>query len=507
MRRPSRVDVVGVAVLATALAVLWGRAATLAFWADEAISTGVASHSLTSIPGHVVEESAPPLYYLVLHVWMSVVGSSDSAVHLLSLLFAVATVPAAMWAGWSLFGRRAGWIAAVLVAICPFPALYSGEARMYTLALLLAVPTVAGFVHAFVYRRRRHLAVFAVSLTLLLYTHNWGLLVAGAAGLLLVPLLVVDGDKRRFVVDAALAFGAVGLAYTPWVPSLLDQVRAGLQPWGVKATPTIVREDVINNILGGRDVFLLLALGAALGLVGVVQGRRWSGDAVALAVLAALSVIVLAVGWRASVWSGRYLAVVVAPVLLLVAVGIARGGQAALAALAVAVVLNAPLGAKGPDHYKSNARAVGAAASPLLRPGDLVVVADPHLLPVAARYLPPGLRYATAWGPVADPDLVEWRDFLDRMAAADPAVTLPSLIAALPAGGRVAVFCPPVGGDAAVAASPGPVPSDFGGLRVRRCRDTLRTVLAMPELREVARFDAPDGVLLTALDGRVLAKG
>src|ERR1700680_3691459 len=46
------------------------------FWMDEAISTGIASHSLSAIPGILRHDGSPPLFYLLLHVWMSIFGDS-----------------------------------------------------------------------------------------------------------------------------------------------------------------------------------------------------------------------------------------------------------------------------------------------------------------------------------------------------------------------------------------------------------------------------------------------
>src|SRR6059058_735508 len=78
------------------------------FWMDEAITTGISSHSLSAIPGLLRHDGSPPLFYLLLHFWMTAFGGSESATHALSLLFGLLTIPAGMWAGWSLFGRRAG---------------------------------------------------------------------------------------------------------------------------------------------------------------------------------------------------------------------------------------------------------------------------------------------------------------------------------------------------------------------------------------------------------------
>ena len=65
---------------------------------DEALSTGIASHSLSAIPGVLRHDGSPPLYYMLLHVWMSVFGPSETATHSLSLVSALLTHP----------GRHAG---------------------------------------------------------------------------------------------------------------------------------------------------------------------------------------------------------------------------------------------------------------------------------------------------------------------------------------------------------------------------------------------------------------
>ncbi|WP_457817390.1 hypothetical protein, partial [Staphylococcus aureus] len=85
----------------------------------EALSVGISSHSLTDIPTVLRHDGSPPLFYLLLHVWMSVFGSSETATHAMSLLFGTLCVPAAAWVGWSQWGQRAGLIAAVVFALNP----------------------------------------------------------------------------------------------------------------------------------------------------------------------------------------------------------------------------------------------------------------------------------------------------------------------------------------------------------------------------------------------------
>src|ERR1700744_2449632 len=40
------------------------------FWEDEAITTGIASHSLSAIPGIMRHDGSPPLFYMLLHFWV-----------------------------------------------------------------------------------------------------------------------------------------------------------------------------------------------------------------------------------------------------------------------------------------------------------------------------------------------------------------------------------------------------------------------------------------------------
>ncbi len=68
------------------------------FWMDEAITTGIAQHPLTAIPGILRHDGSPPLFYLLLHVWIQIFGSSEAATRSLPLVFGLLCIPAGMWA-------------------------------------------------------------------------------------------------------------------------------------------------------------------------------------------------------------------------------------------------------------------------------------------------------------------------------------------------------------------------------------------------------------------------
>ena len=304
-------DLVVLAGLVVLLAFLWGRGRHVWYWLDEGISVGISSHSLGEIPQLLRQDGAPPLYYFLLYGWMKLFGSSEAATHLLSLLFALASVPVAFWAGSSLFGRRAGWMAVALVAVNPFVANFANETRMYTLVVLLGLVATACLLHGFVFRRRRYLPAFSVSFALLLYTHNWALLYGLGAAVAVVACVALDrdpGDRRRALVDALLAFGAAGLLYLPWLPSLLYQIGHTGAPFSKRPTLEKVREDLIS-LFGEAEAVVALGLGSGAAFLAMFQRRPWARRAVAVLAAASLVAVVVGAGWLTSrdesIWVSR----------------------------------------------------------------------------------------------------------------------------------------------------------------------------------------------------------
>ena len=83
---PRASTVVALLVLMLGSLYLRTRGLHVHLWVDEGLSVGIARHPLSKIPHLLREDGSPPLYYMLLHVWMSVFGSSESAVHALSLI-------------------------------------------------------------------------------------------------------------------------------------------------------------------------------------------------------------------------------------------------------------------------------------------------------------------------------------------------------------------------------------------------------------------------------------
>jgi MFS family permease len=410
------------------------------FWMDEAITTGISSHSLSAIPGILRHDGNPPLYYMLLHVWIQIFGASESATHALSLLFGLLTIPVGFWAGWSLFGRRAGIMAAVLLAFSAFLTQYAQETRMYELMGLLGLFATAGFLHGFVFGRRKYLIMFSIALALMLYTQSWGVFFWLGSAIALIPVYLRSDDRRGLLRDAAMSFIGAGILYLPWLPNFLYQAKHTAAPWD--SSPHFgAPVQLSRNLLGGDRVSIALLLAATIGVAELfTRAHRRTREATVMWTLIAIPVATLALAWVASqitpAWVPRYFAPVLGAIVLLAAFGCARSGVVGIVAIVFSVIFLINPASYTPA-YKSDVRDISGEMTPRLHPGDLVVSAQPEQTTLAWYYMPPDLRYASTLGPVSDPSYMDWIDALKRLQHANPQATLGPLLASLKPGQQI----------------------------------------------------------------------
>jgi mannosyltransferase len=437
-RLPRRLTTAGILLVLVAIsAVLRTRALHGQLWFEEAIATGVAHHSLGALPGVLRQSGSAPLYYALLHVWIDVFGIGQTATHALSLIIGLLTIPIAMWAGWSIAGRRAGLFAAILFAFSSFMTRYAQETQPYELLVLLGLLATMGFVHGFVFRRRRWVWLFGAALALMLYTQGAALLYwFGAAVAVVVVRRAAPADARRGILrDALLCFGAALIVYLPWLPTTVSEIAHDTAPFHYAP---MLGFTVPSQLLGSERVDVTLLIAVLAGVVPLAAAaRRRSPEAVAMwsliAIVAGALVLGRGAGFIASVWAWRYFAPILAPLLLFAALGSARARVVGVAAMIFCVAFLANPASFAPS-YKSDMQDVAAEMSPLLHRGDIVVVAQPEQTPLAWYYLPSGLRFATTTGAVADPSYMRWSGAIGRLQEAAPRSVLAPLVASLKPG-------------------------------------------------------------------------
>ncbi len=438
--------VAGLGALVVLSAVLRTDHMGIGYWIDEGLSVGIADRPLFDIPGILRLDGSPPLYYMMLHLWLALVGSDgESSTRALSLTCALLTVPVAFLGVRMLYGTRAGWVAAALAALNPFLTLYAQETRMYALVMLLGTIATLAFLAGFVHRRRSALPVFGLALAAMMYSHNWSLFFASATGLAWLVLLAIEPreSRRGLLIEGAITFAAILAVYAPWVPTLLFQAEHTGAPWSKR--PGLDQLGEVPERLLGEVAYVALLLAGGAGLAAVLKRRRSDPEARAAIALIIVAAGTIVIAWGASqaspAWAPRYLSVGVAPLLLLCALGLARAGRLGLVGLAIVALMWSGTTTRS---EKSNVRSVAASLAPSVRPGDLVISTWPEQIPVLAHYLPDGLRWATVWGEVDDLGVTDWRDGVTRLRQTSAPLHLRPLLDALPPGRRLVLIQPTI---------------------------------------------------------------
>ena len=174
------------------------RLGTKSLWLDEAVS---ANHARLGLGGlwTVITSHDPNmgLYYVLLHFWTRVFGYSEAAVRSMTVVLAGFAVPVMYLLGRRLFGRSAGIVAALLLAVAPFFVQYEQTARSYALVVLLVLLSSYFFVAELEKPSRATLVAYVLASVLAVYAHYF------AAFVLVVQALTLIAVRRRGAVTAA----------------------------------------------------------------------------------------------------------------------------------------------------------------------------------------------------------------------------------------------------------------------------------------------------------------
>jgi hypothetical protein len=336
-------------------------------------------------------EATPFAYYVTAWIWGSVFGLGEVGLRSLSALAGTATIPVAYGAGAVLVSRRAGLVAAALVAVNPFLVWYSQEARSYALLALLAAATVLAFGLA-LRGAWKWLAAWAALSALAIATHYFAVFIVAAEATWLFARL----RPRAPVVAASLVPAATLLAHVPLVLAQRDNAEA------VAGSSLASRIAGIPKNLAVGYSFPAEALGSALAAVLLVIGvalldrlapyeRRGALVAGSLAVVVIVTPVVLAAA-GADYLLARNAIVAVVPAAVCVGAGFATGRLGAAAATVLCVLSSAIALAPALDtsYGRTDWR---AAAEPLASTdGPRAIVVTPFMSRTLWRPYLPGLR-------------------------------------------------------------------------------------------------------------------
>lgn len=385
-------------IIALAVALRFFHLTEDSFWFDEGVSIRIGRLDLLELGRASAKDTHPPLYYLLLHVWMGIFGDSELAIRSLAAVIGVLIVPVVFLLGRALAGVGVGLAAALFCAVSPLQIEFSQEARNYSLLCLLAGLSFLALL-AVIDRPSRRASIAYVVLTAgLLYTHVWALfvLLAQAAFLLCLVFRTTDGApaRRRELWRYAKLQGLALLLFSPWwyvvAKHTKDEVEGQGQIGWISRPSQSSLADTLLAYAGSRTGLVITAVIAALA-VAVVRKRlltRSTGLLVAWLAIPILVPFVLSFGPQAF-YQIKYTIASSLAYFLLVAVLCLVFSQRVVR-LAAVVAVTIPLVAGTVDYFRTNQKEDWRDAAAFVErnalPGDLVVFDVPYLQENAWNY-------------------------------------------------------------------------------------------------------------------------
>ncbi len=244
-------------------------------------------------PGRVIRaallsDTSPPLYYLLLSGWTRVAGTGDFALHLFSVVWALATMPLIWLLARRLAGPREALVACILFALAPLSLYYSVEARMYSMLWFVSALTAWLTLRLHDRGEPTVLAFWVLASAAGLLTHYF--YVFGWAACVLWLVLRPGRCPRLWLVGAVV--GALLL----------------VGPWYRLVPESLARWRVTGHWLDGRPPLRkLLTAPLALGW-SFLSGRGVWGGSKAVESVGSVLMLVLGLAWvrreRAAIISG-----------------------------------------------------------------------------------------------------------------------------------------------------------------------------------------------------------
>lgn len=188
---------------------------------DESSTYFIAHRPLVDILDHVRARAweNPPVYYLLIHGWMALAGTSEFSLRLFSVSVALIGLTLTGWLARLAMGRSAGvacLLPAALLVVVPGVAYYARDARMYSLEIVWAVLSAGLFLQDWLLvrkwpRRAAFISLMAVHL-LALSTHYYLFLL-----ILVQPFVLLVARRWRPFLAWCVAHGFLALAGLTWL--------------------------------------------------------------------------------------------------------------------------------------------------------------------------------------------------------------------------------------------------------------------------------------------------
>lgn len=223
-------------------------------WTDEAFTIElVRENSVKNIIMETANDVHPPLYYLLVKVFVSIFGSNIQVFKIVSIIpmtltMLLSCIYVAPW-----FGRRTAILFVLFLNAIPCVMEYGVQIRMYSWTIFfitLAALSAYGVCHA---ETVRHWILLSLSALFACYTHNFAMI--SAVFIYAILGLILISKYRKLPCKWLLSGIFVGVCYIPWLVVLFIQTRNRVDNYWIEDITIETVLGYMSDIFGSRLPF------------------------------------------------------------------------------------------------------------------------------------------------------------------------------------------------------------------------------------------------------------
>lgn len=273
-----------------------------------------------------INDTHPPLYHLLLFIFVQFAGVTETTIRLLSSIFGTLSILSVYILAKKMFSEKEGLISASIMLFIWSLTIVNQYARGYALLLFLSILTMI-FLYDIIDRFgqqkniKKSLLFYIISATLCIYTHYFGLL------LIFVEFLFLISIRFKYIKQILMVCFFIFLLYLPWIFFIHTRYIKTVYP------------DFIQwlgwNVFGGYENIFLLPLLCLFPFIFIIYKKLSDKyrlfdfiniykSEIMLIVLATVPFIIVWISDKFffKCYNNRYMIISIAPYYILVARGI-----------------------------------------------------------------------------------------------------------------------------------------------------------------------------------------
>lgn len=229
-------------------------------WFDEIATIFRIESSLSEMLRNLVLSSPfPPLYYIVMNIWVTFFGSNEFSMRFPSLIFSTLSLIFIFKFSKKLFNENVGLISALLLSVSVYSINYAQEAKMYSMFWFMGMLSFFFFYKFLLGHKKIHLLLYIIFTVLSLYTMYIGFLF-----IVIQNIIYFIFFGRRKLKNWLLGQVSIVILYIPWIFEYIyvimhkqDYVAIHKPITRIYKTENLTEAfNLFTGIFSGRKIFL-----------------------------------------------------------------------------------------------------------------------------------------------------------------------------------------------------------------------------------------------------------